>query len=310
MVRQAFDYSSGGTMRWQVFWARYRERALRSSDVSTLLTFALLATTDRDDQTIRRDFGAIVRQLRELETDDGFAVLPIIDVMIEARHFDHAHAALSPYLTDEPAAGVLLRAATIAEGRSRHGEAAAFVERLLVELDDEPVSLADLRTLYGRLIDDLERATLTDSNRDELVARAQRAVSQWRALDADNPAIDRRIATLLYGVQRPDDAWRQLSSTIERHPMEGEAYQAVAEVLQGEGQLERADQLWERAVAVDPTNPTWLLRRAQVALALGQREQANVHIRSITEGTWQDRFFNIVNQANQLREQSEAEQNR
>lgn len=305
IVRQAFEYSSGGETRWRVFWTRYRERALRAGDAATLMTFVSLAVTSGDSDSVRRDLGIVVSRLAELELRDPAAILPIIDVMFDAGYSDHAYAALTPYLTDGASPEVLMRAATISEGRSRYGEAATYLERLLVRLEDEPMTLSDLRAIYGHLIDDLERATLTGTDRDSLVARALIAVAQWRAVDVDNPAIDRRIATMLYGVQRPNDAWRQLSSTIERHPMEGESYQVVAEVLEDEGQLERADQLWARAVAVDPTNPTWLFRRAQVSLAMGQRERANIYIRDIAARTWHDRFVNIVDQAEQLHQEGE-----
>ena len=60
---------------------------------------------------------------------------------------------------------------------------------------------------------------------------------------------------------------------------------------------------WQQAARVEPTNPTWLLLRAQgllVRAAAGVREAAGKMLAAITSGKWQDRFFNDVNDASRL----------
>ena len=103
-------------------------------------------------------------------------------------------------------------------------------------------------------------------------------------------------------MERPADAWRQLSSIIERHPGDGGAYAQVAGVLQGLGDLEQADGLWRRAALVEPTNPTWLLSRAQNLMASGDEATARQLVEKVARGEWQDRFANVTGQAKNLLE--------
>ena len=105
------------------------------------------------------------------------------------------------------------------------------------------------------------RAT-TGAARDAAIAAALDAGRDWRAMDPDNAGRERLLAELLLAVGQDDEAWRYLSSPIDRAPREGASFQGAAEVLERAGKLEPALGLWRRAFAIDATNPTWLQRQA------------------------------------------------
>jgi predicted Zn-dependent protease len=89
--------------------------------------------------------------------------------------------------------------------------------------------------------------------------------------------------------------------------MQGDSYQIAAEVLEGEGQVERAEALWRRATEVDPTNPTWLLRQAQALRALGRTADARATIARVVGRKWHERFWNVPGQARALKKQLDAD---
>ena len=80
-------------------------------------------------------------------------------------------------------------------------------------------------------------------------------------------------AELMFGVRRDDalgqplEAMRHLASISERHPAEGDAHAKIANLLVREGRFADADRSWQHAIAVEPTNPAWLIGRANNHLA-------------------------------------------
>ena len=95
-------------------------------------------------------------------------------------------------------------------------------------------------------------------------------------------------------------AWRFLTSIIDRAPGQGRAYAAVARELERVGDAERAAIMWHHASEMEPTNPTWLLRRAQTLHARGAHAAADALLKQIVEGKWQDRFARVQHQAKWL----------
>jgi tetratricopeptide (TPR) repeat protein len=231
----------------------------------------------------------------------------LVLTLLGAGQTSDAQAVLRGLLAKNPeAAATLDLAARVAERQGRLEEAAEFATRALAAAGDLP--LERLRATYRRIFD--LRARLAESIvlPDPKAPQAARSpldqaldiAARWRAEDPDNKEIDERCATLLFILGQPDEAVRHLDSIVERHAGEGEAYSAVAAILEREGRFTDADLRWQQAIAVEPTNPTWLLGRAHNLLANGDTATARALAQQVKDGKWQDRFFSAKYQAEEL----------
>jgi predicted Zn-dependent protease len=146
----------------------------------------------------------------------------------------------------------------------------------------------------------LSQAGLDGKPNAQAIEAALAVANRWRADDPDNPRIDELAAKLLYSHQLPDAAWRQLSSISERHPSDGAAHARVAALLAHESDLDAANRALTLAIAAEPTNPTWLLQRAQNFIAADDPTRAEADLKAIADGDWQDRFANVVYEAKSL----------
>ena len=140
--------------------------------------------------------------------------------------------------------------------------------------------------------------------REEASLRAAIAVaSRWRREDPGNDAIDELLSSSLFRLGYPDASRRYVASIPERNPAEGGAWAKAAALFAAEGDLERAIALWGQAIAVEPTNPTWRLARAQGLLMrsrAGDGAEAKVDLEHIAKGKWQDRFARVESDAKSL----------
>jgi tetratricopeptide (TPR) repeat protein len=294
-----------GEAGWQLTWTRLRERVIDSGDPH--LAIALLAAAQqigRVDEVQR-----VIASLDPAKLDPGPA-LALFDALSARGHMSEAGAVLRTVLelegmNDSPP--VLLRASMFAEHRGHLDEAATALERALVLLlEHEGLSLADLRGGFGRLLELRGRLaqplSAEPSARGKALDAALAVADRWRLEDPDNAEIDRQCAQLLWslGHDHDEQAWRHLSSSLDRHPAEGEALAWIADVLERGGDLARADQIWARAIAVEPTDPIHRLRRAQNLLATGDDAAAAALLHDIQAGDWQPRFFQTVDQAKRL----------
>jgi Flp pilus assembly protein TadD len=289
--------SSGrGDAGWRLVWARWRSQVVGDRDPEGLLWLLDTAQMVGDAGDVDR----IVAPFRGVTVEPDLAV-DIADALIGLGRHGQAWAFLAPHV-DGGDRDVLERAAVAAEQQGRLMEAARYLEKVLAT--DEPMPLSELRAVYGRVLSLYGRLALAPSSEglDALEAMLG-AAAAWRRHDPDNVGIDRLCAATLFAVDREDEAWRHLSTAIERHPGEGGAYEQVAAALENEGRLDRADAMWTRAFEVEPTNPTWLLRRAQNLVAAGDAAHASDLLAEIRRGTWQDRFANVTWQAQYLERQ-------
>jgi tetratricopeptide (TPR) repeat protein len=298
---------SAGTGSWLRMWSRFRSAALASED-ATLLTSFILQSISMGEQ---RDLRIAVRKLHgldgELALGDG---LRIHDALIGQGMDAEALPILAALLERHPdELALLLRSSSLAERQGRLSDAIALHERAM-EMALEPGSdsagldLHGLRAAYGRLFELKKRLFMaTSSTDDEAAARPESALAtirEWRRFDPDNPEIDQRAAQLFYELEFDEEAWRELSSIVERRPAEGQSHSTVAGELERMGRFDEAEAVWERAIAVEPTNPRWLLGSAQNALSRGDQDAAAGRLREIERGSWQDRFSNTVWEARTL----------
>lgn len=302
-VRQALQVGRGNAS-FQLVWSRWRGEALASENLAVRAAFVSAAQQLGEVDDIHR----IVTTTKPEQLEDVVLAIGLVDQLLLGNMPDDAWILIRRLLEPEGAgttdAAVLDRAATVSEMQGRTADAAGYLERAMKADEGQAVPLVGLRADYARLIGlhtRLAQSQLTGDDASEHRDHALRIAAQWRREDPDNPEIDRLCAALY--IDEPDQAWRHLSSVVERHPAEGSAYEIVAKALEREGQLRRADLMWQRAMEVEPTNPTWHLRRAENLAALGHENAAVELLDEVAEGDWQDRFNGIEWQAKQLRSQ-------
>ncbi|MBW2524402.1 MAG: FecR domain-containing protein [Deltaproteobacteria bacterium] len=299
-VRQTFLQSAGGQARWRLFWTRWRAELLAAENLGALLALgqSMLALDLRDE------YGLLAVKARAQPVADATEASQLALLLLRMERAADARSLLEPHLPSDRAElsaadGALLRlASAVAEREGKLSLAATYLDRS-TDARTETMPLAQARGIYRRLFDlrlRAWRAEGDDAGLDGALAVARR----WRRLDPDHGEIDQLCATVLYTEGEPERARRHLASIIDRHPAEGDAFAEVAEVLEAQGRLDEAAEIWRRAFAVEPTNPTWLLRQAQASIALGKYEAARPLLDRIESGSWQDRFDDVPRQAREL----------
>ncbi len=108
------------------------------------------------------------------------------------------------------------------------------------------------------------------------------------------------LGNLLLGVGETSEAWRQMSTLIERDPMSGDGYVAIANVFEREGKVAEALDYWEQALRIDQTDPTPRLRKAQAQYALGRTKEGDATLRDILDHRWHERWEWTVENAREL----------
>jgi tetratricopeptide (TPR) repeat protein len=307
-ARNAFFSGPRGQPGWMAYWSQIRERVIDSGD-SDLIVAMLRAAMAMSQQA---DVERLTTAALDLDLD-GEIRLDLIAVLVGHGRTAEAGLLFEPLwesVDDGSAADpdLYLWAASFRETRGRFMSAAKLYDRHLSLMAGESSSLAQVRAELTRLIGLYSRAArLSAADREAALAGVRDVASRWRAIDPDNPAIDQQVSTLMFAVDRDQEAMRYLMTAIERHPMEGSAYNTVAAVLQGSGRIADAAGLWERAAEIEPDNPTWALNAARARLALGQTDAARAHLARIIKAKKEthERFAWIVTQAEQLDKQLE-----
>ena len=300
---RAFMASPGGNVAWRGFWRTWRSKLLASRKPEALLSLMLSM-----QQTGLRDHSALLATLPKVDVSDPWAVTSLAAQLAQSGRVHEAASLVSAALEHQTSgnsgdvAELLGLAGALAERQGRHADAIGYFERSL-DAGEGPMQLTTLRSIYRRLFElhlAAGRGTASGSAKTLPLGGALGVARRWRRLDPDNPQIDTLCATTLYAHGQPEQAWRHLSSILERHPGEGSAYAQIAELLEKEGLLRRAEAIWTKAIEVEPTNPTWLLRGARLQLALRNEAKAAQLLGRIAKGRWQERFDNVVRQAKEL----------
>ncbi|MCB9563354.1 MAG: FecR domain-containing protein [Kofleriaceae bacterium] len=296
-AKSAMQSSTRGQVGWQLAWSAYRNQALASDDLEQV-TALLASASQLGEDDIDRALG----RAADLAAGDPDAMASIIQQSLAYGQIDRAAPLVDAALATARTPALLRLASVVAERQGRVTDAADELEEALAGDGDGPVPLSRLREDMTRLLTLRGRvATLTTgAARDAAVDAAVAVADRWRDVDPDNAAIDRQIGELLLAAGRRDEAWRQLSTAIERHPMEGDGWALVAEVMEREGRLDDAVGYWQQAVVIDQTNPTWRMRRAQTLFALGRDAEATAQLKEIHDRKWHQRWWSVVYQVDQM----------
>jgi tetratricopeptide (TPR) repeat protein len=106
-----------------------------------------------------------------------------------------------------------------------------------------------------------------------------------------------QLATLQLTAGRKGDAWRSLSSIIDRKPKEALSYFNVGQWYRGRNEKAEAAKWYAEAAKWDTANPRWLFERAKVLKEMGNRREANVAFQKIIDGKWAPGLQGWVNRA-------------
>jgi ferric-dicitrate binding protein FerR (iron transport regulator) len=280
--------SVGGSerMRWLVL-----ERRTRLLDARTphalLAAVEMLATYGVPD-----DLEVVVNALREVTIADDAIAYRLASLLSARSYAWDAERILAGHTAGEMAYPGLLLLGEIAARDDRVLEASELMRRAM---DARPLLLTEMREIYRRRFQLLLQGGRQAG--EERLPAALAVAADWRKEDPDNAEIDVLCFRALAARGARDEAWRHLSSIIERHPGEGSAHAQVAQALLDEGHGAEADRELARAFEVEPTNPTWLLRRGDLLASRGDERAARALFQQIVDGTWQDRFAGQVSQA-------------
>jgi hypothetical protein len=289
--RNQIVFGPRGALGWTQGLAAWRARVLASDRLDHVLAFARAAALDPGD-----DLDAALERAVTLASDDVDALLEVAGLAERSGRVAKARSIIDGALAARPAHPALLRLAAATAARDGQLTAAAdLLDRAMTAEADLPVALSKLRADYGTLID-WRAAVARDTAgaaRDAAIEAVLEVGRDWRAMDPDHAARDEQLGRFLVSVGRTDDAWRYLSSPIDRAPREGASFERAASALEDSGQLAPAVELWRRAFAIDATNPTWLQRQAMAELALGRTDAARATVQKILDRRWHVRWDGV-----------------
>jgi tetratricopeptide (TPR) repeat protein len=297
-----------GEVGYDLFWSRWRRHVTTHGNAAQLASFisALaqgLAPTDRSGIAGggSDDVGALLARFEAADDVDDRARMGFARLLVSMGRLPEAERVLAPLLdAPAPLPDVLDLGALVARERGQLDEAAGYLRRVIALTERSPVDMAVARARYRDLVDIHVRRSLAPSPGKVALVDVFGAVEQWRREDPDNADVDLYAAAALYQLGLPEEAERQIYSVIDRRPGEGESWSVAATAIEKRGDFDRAAELWDRAIGVESTNPTWLVRKGQLLRARqapGDDRVARELFRRVADGKWQGRFSPAVHEA-------------
>ena len=291
-----FANSRRGAAGWNLVWATWRDRVLAGNSFEHVV--ALL------DAAIQRpaDAPAILARAAMLAGRDPARVVEVAQLATAHGQPGLAQSLIEPVLKANPTPALLRIAGALAQQQGRSADALAYLEQAQAAGADERVGLATVRGELAQIIG-VARQLAVQSIGPAREAAVQKALAwgrRWRAIDPGNPQIDVQLGELLLVVGDTAGAWRQLSTVIERDPMDGTGYQLVADAFERQGRVAEAVAYWQHAIVIDQTNPTHRLRKAQALIALGRTEEGDALLAEIAGRRWHERWAWTAQQAKEL----------
>jgi tetratricopeptide (TPR) repeat protein len=299
-MRWSISGGAGGDAAWQLAWKAAVTRVLASDALEHVLAFATFGQTETS---------ALLARAAVLAGDRPEAIEQVASLAMAQGQVAVAAGVLGRLPAGAPRSASLERLmAGLDAAQGRPAQAAAALERAVAS--DEragipPARLAgDLERLLTLYRDALRAAPAADQ--PGLLAALLAAVDRWRAAAPDDARVANVAGELLLELGHADEAWRQLSTQIERAPMDGAAWGVLAGVFTRAGQGERALTYWQEAVILDQTNPTPRLEQARLFYALGRDAEGDARLREIAGRRWHDRWSWVTYQAAQLQRERAA----
>ena len=295
MARYAFQQSRRGAAGWDIAAAQLRDRVLPAGSFEQVLL--LLGATDLQSDHLR-----ILTRAAELANGDPARIAALARTAAELGELVWASQLVQPALQTAPTRELAQLAGRLALQQGRPSDALAAFEQAQTLGADEAAPIGVVRAELGQLIMVAQRVavTSTGSARQDAVARALRWGRRWRAIDPGNAQTDMALGDLMLGVGDPAEAWRQMSTMIERNPMSGDGYEAIANIFERQGKVAEALDFWEQALRIDQTDPTPRLRKAQALFALGRTKEGTAALHDILDRRWHERWESTIESAREL----------
>ncbi|NUO50503.1 MAG: hypothetical protein HOV80_16735 [Polyangiaceae bacterium] len=298
-----------GDVGYRLFWASWRKRLVDRGSAAQIVAFVRstgLRPEEAGTNGLYDDLAPLITRFDAASDAGTNARIDLARQLVSMDRADSVERVLRPVLAiDEPPPQALDTASLGAEKLGKLNDAAKLTERAIKAAADREVPMDEVRARYGRLLtlhvkqgDDASPAQYATA-----LAAAVQTARSWRREDPDNADVDLNVAAALDRLGSPQEAERQLYSIIDRHPGEGDGFAKVAAAMEARGNFDEALALWEQAASVEATNPTWLLRQAQLLRARSQPGDIDAARRALVkihDTKWQDRFRPQTYEAEQL----------
>ena len=298
--------SRRGPAGWQLIWTAWRDRVLAGTSYDHVMSLVPVAAQQPTD------LPAILARASALAGADADKQVAVARLALSRGLGAWAQTVIDPLLKQHPTRDLYQLAATIAITQGRTGDALGDLEAAQRVAGDEAIGISTVRAELSQIIALARQLAVQSSGaaREAAVQRAMTWGARWRAIDAGNPDIDQQLGELQLAVGNQAEAWRQLSTVIERDPMAGTGYMTVAETFERQGKVAEALAFWQQAIVLDQTNPTPRLRKAQALIALGRSAEGDALLQEIVSRKWHDMWSNVPYQARDLLERGKARQPR
>jgi tetratricopeptide (TPR) repeat protein len=303
-LRYQFQSSRRGQAGWQLVWAKWRDRVLAGGSFEHAMALVPMAAEHP------LDLPAVLAKAAALAGDDVDRVLAVARTAMNHNHAAMAQSLVEPLVKAKPTRELHQLVAQFALQQGQKAKALASLEAAQELGADEAVSLQTVQSELAQIITVAREVAIasTGAQRARAVKTAMTWGTRWRAIDTANPHIDQLLGELQLAVGNHAEAWRQLSSVIERDPMSGTGYETVANAFEAQGKVAEAVEFWNQAMLIDQTNPTARLRKAQALIALGKTAEGDKLLVDIAGRTWHARWEGIRYQAQALLDRAKAQQ--
>ncbi len=274
------------------FTQRLRSRVLeRGTGEQVLAWMRMDLTENRYD---RQESAAVYARRLALVGDERQQVVGA-EILIGVGRFESARSLLRPILADTSLASVdaLIVGSRMHEGFGELDRAIELREKAFARTKGSSRKVEELRGWYQALLELKGRRLAADPEDEARVQAVLRVVAAWRAEEPDLELLPQLVARLFVRAGRFDLVETALSMQPELRPAQGSAWAEAGRAWAQLSELDKAASHYDRAVLVEPTDPTWRVERAKILLAKpdeASKQKALADLQAVKSGTWQERF--------------------